>query len=291
MVMLVSFAPAKINLGLAVHGRRADGYHDISTVFLKVSLTDVLMFEAMPRGIVVQCDHPAVPGDARNLVYQAAAALKPLAPGHGVRIRLKKTIPVAAGLGGGSSDAAATLAGLNTLWELGLSRAELVRYGASLGADVPFFLLPSTAALGQGRGDELDPVACPQDFSLVLVNPRQSLSTAWVYSQYKFELTARGNNTTILRQRLESGEVAELAAALFNDLEKVVLPRFPGVQEVKQALARPGVAGVCMSGSGPSVYALCTSQAVAHDVAAVLQHRAWDVWVCQPWREGMSGTA
>jgi 4-diphosphocytidyl-2-C-methyl-D-erythritol kinase len=287
--MIVRQAPAKVNLGLAVHGRRADGYHDISTIFLKVSLTDELVFEETPRDIVVQCDHPEVPGDARNLVYRAAAALKPLAPERGVRVWLKKAIPVAAGLGGGSSDAAATLAGLNTLWELGLSQTELMRYGGSLGADVPFFLLPGSAAHGRGRGDELEPLTCPQNFYLVVVNPRLTLSTAWVYSQYRFELTARTNKTTILRQRLESGDIAGLAAALFNDLEAIVLPRFPGVQEVKRALTRPEVVGVCMSGSGPTVYALCPSRTAAHDVAATLQHRAWDVWVCQPWRHGVSG--
>jgi 4-diphosphocytidyl-2-C-methyl-D-erythritol kinase len=288
--MIVRHAPAKVNLGLAVHGRRADGYHDISTIFLKVSLSDELVFEETSRDIVVQCDHPAVPRDARNLVYRAAAALKPLAPKRGVRVRLQKTIPVAAGLGGGSSDAAATLAGLNTLWELGLSQTELIRYGTSLGADVPFFLLPAIAAFGQGRGDELESLTCPWNFYLVVVNPRLTLSTAWVYSQYKFELTARMNDTTILRQCLESGDIAGLATALFNDLEAVVLPQFPGVQEVKRVLTRPEVSGVCMSGSGPTVYALCTSQTAAYNVAAALQHCAWDVWVCQPWRDGVPET-
>jgi 4-diphosphocytidyl-2-C-methyl-D-erythritol kinase len=282
--MLIRQAPAKINLGLAVHRRRSDGYHDISTIFLKVSLTDTLCFEEIPRDIVVQCDHPEVPSDARNLVYQAAVTLQSLAPRRGVRLRLQKTIPVAAGLGGGSSDAAATLLGLNTLWELRLSQDELARYAERLGADVPFFLLPTVAALGRGRGDELEPLVYPRNFFLVLVNPRLAVSTAWAYERLRFELTGLMNNTNILRQHLESGDLASLGGAFFNDLENVVLPRFPDVREVKTALTHPGVYGVCMSGSGPTVYALCASEAVAYEVAATIQRPSWDVWVCHPWR-------
>jgi len=287
MSTLIRQAPAKVNLGLAVHRKRPDGYHDISTIFLKISLADTLHFEAMPRDIVVRCDHPEVPGDARNLVYQAAAALQPLAPGRGVRLHLQKAIPVAAGLGGGSSDAAATLLGLNALWELHLSPAELLQYARRLGADVPFFLLPTVAALGRGRGDELEPVACPQPFFLVLVKPRVAVSTAWVYHQLTFELTPRVNHTNILKPYLESGDIASLGAACCNDLEAVVLPHFPVVQDVKHALQQPGVLGVCMSGSGPTVYALCPSHRVAHEVAEAIQHQAWDVWVCHPWSDAI----
>lgn len=283
--MLICQAPAKINLGLAVHRRRRDGYHDISTIFLKVSLTDVICLEEIPRDIVMQCDHPEVPSDERNLVYQAAVLLQPFAPGRGVRLNLQKTIPVAAGLGGGSSDAAATLLGLNALWELHLPRSELVRHAVQLGADVPFFLLSSTLALGRGRGDELEPFTCPDDFFLVLVNPRIAVSTAWAYGQLRFELTERMNNTNILKQYLSSGDFVSLGRACFNDLEDVVLPHFPEVQEVKHALARRGVYGVCMSGSGPTVYALCASREVAVEVATAVRCRAWDVWICQPWHD------
>ena len=285
MSILIRQAPAKINLGLAVHRRRPDGYHDISTIFLKISLTDTLRFTDIRRDIVIHCNHPEVPSDARNLIYQAAAALQPLVPGRGVRLHLQKAIPVAAGLGGGSSDAAATLLGLNTLWELGLSLTDLVPYARRLGADVPFFLLQTVAAFGQGRGDELEPIACPQRFFLVLVRPRVAVSTAWVYRQLTFELTQRVNHTNILRQCLESGDIARLGGACFNDLEAVVLPGFPVVQEVKHALMKPGVYGVCMSGSGPTVYALCPSRDAAHEVAAAIQPRAWDVWVCHPWSD------
>lgn len=281
--MILAHAPAKVNLGLAVHRRRPDGYHDISTLFLKISLADELRVTAQPRDIVVTCDHPHVPTDAQNLIYRAAAALQALAPGQGVHLDLQKTIPVAAGLGGGSSDAATTLLTLNRMWSLGLSTTELGHYAAGLGADVPFFLLPTVAAMGYGRGDELEPVACPRPFYLVVVKPPIAVSTAWVYRQLNLELTASPKETTILKHYLELGDIEGLGGACFNDLEAVVLPHFPVVQAVKQALMRPGVHGVCMSGSGPTVYALCTSQDVARDVAASIQHRGWEVWVCRPW--------
>jgi 4-diphosphocytidyl-2-C-methyl-D-erythritol kinase len=281
-------APAKVNLGLAVQRRRPDGYHDIATLFVKISLADTLWLESTPSGIVIECEHPDVPCDESNLIYRAAAALQPLAPDRGVRIHVHKRIPVAAGLGGGSSDAAAALLGLNTLWELQLTRAELTPYAARLGADVPFFLLPDTAALGEGRGDELTPLTCPQVFYLVLVTPPVAVSTAWVYSKFRFELTGVPKDTTILRQYLESGDIAGLGAACSNDLETVVLPEFPVVGDVKRALRQPGTYGVCMSGSGPSVYALCASQMVAQRVANVAQSHDWPTWVCQSWQDGAS---
>ena len=289
--MVLLPAPAKVNLGLAVQRRRPDGYHDIATLFLKISLVDEVRLTAQPRDVVVQCEHPEVPSDARNLVHRAAVALQPLAPGQGVYIALQKPTPVAAGLGGGSSDAAATLMGLNTLWHLGLSEQELAAYAARLGADVPFFLLPSVAAMGYGRGDDLAPVACPRLFYLVLVKPPIAVSTAWVYQQLRFELTAPPKDTTILKQCLESGDIEGLGAACFNDLEAVVLRHVPVVQDVKRALTRPGVYGVCMSGSGPTVYALCASWDVAHEVASAVRQRGWGVWVCQPWQNVTSELA
>ena len=282
--MVIQPAPAKVNLGLAVHRRRPDGYHDISTLLLKISLVDEVRLTAQPREIVVHCEHPEVPSDARNLVHRAAVALQPGALGQGVCLTLQKTIPVAAGLGGGSSDAAATLLGLNMLWQLGLSSTELAAYAARLGADVPFFLLPTVAAMGYGRGDDLEPVACPRTFYLVLVKPPIAVSTAWVYQQLRFELTAPPKDTTILKQCLESGDIEGLGAVCFNDLEAVVVRHVPVVQDVKRTLMRLGVYGVCMSGSGPTVYALCPSWDVAHEVASAVRQRGWGVWVCQPWQ-------
>lgn len=282
---MILSAPAKINLGLAVHGRRADGYHDIATLFLKISLADQLGIDNTDSpDLTVHCDDPAVPRDSRNLVRRAATTLQHAAPGRGACFSLRKSIPVAAGLGGGSSDAAAALSGLNTLWNLQMGAAELIRHAAAIGADVPFFLLPEAAAIGRGRGDELEPLSCPSVLSLVLVKPPMAVSTAWAYQQLDSTLTDNTDATTILARHLESGDIESLGEACFNDFEAVMLAHFPVLRTIKKALTRPGVCGVSMSGSGPVMYALCRCYDAAQEVAQTIRNRGWQVWVCQTWR-------
>ena len=283
---MILSAPAKINLGLAVRERRADGFHNISTVFLKISLADEITIAEDRTGIAVTCDHPAVPDDSRNLVYRAAESLQRLSAGRGARITLRKSIPVAAGLGGGSSDAAATLSGLNSLWNLQVGAAELAHHAAAIGADVPFFLLPEAAALARGRGDELEPVDCPATLSLVLVKPSLNISTAWAYRQLPPALTDNAHATTILLRHLEASDIEGLGKTCFNDFEPVMLARFPVLRTIKRALTQPGVYGVSMSGSGPTMYAVCRSHDVAQGVAGRIRNRNWQVWVCQTWRNG-----
>ena len=288
---MILSAPAKINLGLAVRGRRADGYHDISTIFLKISLADELSIDDTDSpDITVRCNDLAVPCDSRNLVHRAATALQQAAPGRGARFRLRKSIPVAAGLGGGSSDAAAALSGLNTLWNLQLGAAELSRHAAAIGADVPFFLLPEVAALGRGRGDELEPLSCPAVLSLVLVKPPVAVTTGWAYQQLGPALTDNPNATTILVRHLESGDIESLGEACFNDFEPVMLTHFPVLRTIKKALTQPGVCGVSMAGSGPTMYALCRSYDVAQEVAQTVRNRGWQVWACRTWHgDSVSG--
>lgn len=281
-------APAKINLGLMIEGRRDDGYHDIATIFLKISLADTLHVKTTTGSIEIHCTHPDVPCDERNLIHRAVAMLQPLAPGRGVRVHLEKRIPVAAGVGGGSSDAAAVLLAVNTLWGLQLTPDDLMLYGARLGADVPFFLYPGTAAYGRGRGDELSSLICPNTFFLVLVTPPVAVSTAQVYGQYRIELTDTAKDINIVGRYFESGDFSSLAAVCANDLETVVIRQFPIVQTVRETLNQPGTYGVCMSGSGPTVYALCPSRDVAERVAAVARSRGWPTWICRPWSSDIS---
>ena len=281
---MILSAPAKINLGLAVQERRADGFHNLSTIFVKISLADeITLADAAGPGITVQCDHPAVPEDSRNLVYRAAASLQPAASGRGARISLRKSIPVAAGLGGGSSDAAATLSGLDLLWNLQLEPPELARRAAAIGADVPFFLLSGAAALARGRGDELEPVACPAALPLVLVKPPLNISTAWAYRQLGPALTDNARATTILLRHLEASDIEGLGKACFNDFEPVMMARFPVLRAIRRALTQPGVYGVNMTGSGPTMYAICGSFEVAQDVAMRVRVHGWRVWVCHTW--------
>ena len=287
---MIFSAPAKINLGLAVRRRRPDGYHDISTIFLKISLADKLgIDDTNSPDITVHCDDPNIPNDSRNLVHRAATALQQAAPGRGARFSLRKSIPVAAGLGGGSSDAATALSGLNTLWNLQLAPAELARHAAAIGADVPFFLLPDMAALGRGRGDEVEPLSCPAVLSLVLVKPPVTVSTAWAYRQLDLALTDNADATTILAHHLESGDIESLGKGCFNDFEPVMLMHFPVLRTIKRALTQPGVYGVSMSGSGPTMYALCRSYDVAREVAQTVRNQGWQVWACQTWRSDSAG--
>ena len=287
---MILSAPAKINLGLAVRGRRPDGYHDISTIFLKISLADEIGIDATDSpAITVHCNDPALPSDSRNLVHRAATALQSAAPGCGARFSLRKSIPVAAGLGGGSSDAAAALSGLDVFWNLQLGPAELARHAAAIGADVPFFLLPEVAALGRGRGDELEPLSCPAALSLVLVKPPVTVPTAWAYRQLDLTLTDNADTTTILARQLESGDIEGLGKACFNDFEPVMLAHFPVLRTLKKALTRPGVCGVSMSGSGPTMYALCRSYDVAQEVTRTIRNQGCQVWACQTWRSDRAG--
>ena len=167
--------------------------------------------------------------------------------------------------------------------------AELARHAAAIGADVPFFLLPEVAAIGRGRGDKLEPLRCPAALSLVLVKPPVKVSTAWAYRQLHLTLTDKADATTILAHHLESGDIEGLGKACFNDFEPVMLAHFPVLRTVKKALTQPGVYGVSMSGSGPTMYALCRSYDVAQEVAQTIRNRDWQVWACRTWRSGSAG--
>ena len=154
---------------------------------------------------------------------------------------------------------------------------------------MPFFLLPDVAAIGRGRGDELEPLCCPSVLSLVLVKPPVTVSTAWAYRQLDAALTDNADATTILARHLETGDVEGLGKACFNDFEAVMLAHFPVLRTLKKALTRPGVCGVSLSGSGPTMYALCRSDDVAQEVAQTMRYPGWQVWVCRTWRGDGAG--
>ena len=228
-----SQAFAKINLGLLVHGKRPDGFHELETVFQQLSLADNLFFEDMATGIEVVCEHPLVPSGPENICYQAAIALQKIATiPKGVRIVIQKNIPVGAGLGGGSSDCAAVLVFLNTYWQLGLSLTQLAEIGLSLGSDVPYFLYGGTMHAG-GRGEILTPISIDLRFSCLLVYPGIGISTAWVYKNYKISLTNTAKKFK-LQNILPQMDVADFGRYLRNDLESVILPEYPVIAAVKK---------------------------------------------------------
>jgi 4-diphosphocytidyl-2-C-methyl-D-erythritol kinase len=273
---LIVRAPAKVNLFLEVLGKRPDGYHDLATLMVAVSLFDTLEFKEDPsQAITLDLvtdpedaaveDRPPLDTGPDNLVRRAADLVR-RHTGHagGVHISLLKRIPLEAGLAGGSSDAAATLLGLNRFWRLGLSSDELAALGAQLGSDVSFFL-KGNAAWCTGRGEIVTPLDVRQPLWLVLVCPPVGLSTASVFRALK--VPDRPVDGSALCQALERGDVEEVGRGLFNRLQPVAEQLCPVIAELNARLARLDAAGHLMSGSGSTLFVLCRDQDEARRVA------------------------
>ncbi len=274
---------AKINLTLRVLGRRTDGYHEIETVFQTVTLHDELTFEARDDNqLELVCDAPDVPCDESNLVHRAGVALRErYGAAHGARIRLAKKIPAGGGLGGGSSNAAVALVGLARLWKIEMGRDALAAIGASLGADVPFFLTGGTA-LGTGRGTHIFPLADAPAKQLLLVTPRVRVSTAEAYkSLNSHALTKEVAPVNLAVSRAQAEISGSLHAALKNDFEPVVYHLYPEIERARDALTAAGASGALLSGSGASVFGLFEN--VEERDRALVSLRVepgWQVFAC-----------
>ncbi|WOD37826.1 4-(cytidine 5'-diphospho)-2-C-methyl-D-erythritol kinase [Nodosilinea sp. E11] len=297
-------AAAKINLYLEIVGHRPDGFHELIMVMQSVSLCDRITIRSLGVDeIRVRCDHPLVPADKTNLAYKAAALVVERFPGvmaklGGVEITIDKHIPVGAGLAGGSSNAAAVLVGLDLLWNLGLTQAELQTLGAELGSDVPFCVSGGTA-IATGRGEQLDPLPGIDGLHLVLAKyESEFVSTPWAYNTYRAEYgdtyLADTQSWQARQSQVRSGEMVgavahrnahALAQHLCNDFEKIVLPAHPKTAALKATMAELGGLGTLMSGSGPSVFTLAESEAEAESLAASLRAALPDpdlgVWTAQ----------
>lgn len=245
-------APAKINLVLRVLRKRDDGYHDIFSVMQPVSLYDEIFIEAGPgEGISISSGSIEVPSDNSNLAYRAAEVfLKKSGIKKRVGIRIKKNIPVAAGLGGGSSDGAAVLMGLNVLLKTGFDEAALMDMASSIGSDAPFFILNSPA-VATGRGTVLRRASLPQ-YHYILVNPGFKVPTKWVYDN--LDLTKKFEDNILTYSEESLNDIERLKDCLINDLEAVTLRRFPEILAHKNALIEAGASGALQSGSGPTVF-------------------------------------
>ncbi len=267
---LVLLARAKINLTLDVLGKRPDGYHQVEMVMQNISLADTIILEKTPGVVSIFCSHPEVPENEDNLAYRAAMALKLVESyAGGVKIHIDKRIPVAAGLAGGSSNAAAVLIGLNRLWALGLSREHLMHIGSTLGSDVPFCILGGTA-LARGRGEEITPLKAVPELTLVLVKPPFGVSTAQVYGNFRQEKVANRPDTRAMLQAIEAGDSAAIIRLGANVLESVTLELHPQVAEIKDRLTQAGAKGVLMSGSGPTVFGFVEDENQGREVAGRL---------------------
>lgn len=270
-------ASAKVNLALEVLGKRGDGYHEIATVLQAVDLFDRLKVEAA-HTISLVVDDPALPTDDGNLVVRAARSLQKAAGIEtGARIRLFKRIPVAAGLGGGSSDAAATLWALNRLWGLRWPKERLQELAVEVGMDVPFFLGPGRA-VATGRGEKLAALPGAGGYALVLVNPGVPLSTREVYGRVPAGWRARATGAERLIEALRTRNVTKVAAALTNNLEAVVEPVLPVIGRMKAALLAAGALGAVMSGSGPTVFGMARSLDHARQIRARVSRAGWACW-------------
>jgi len=258
--------PAKINLGLWILGRRPDGYHEIDTVLQAVSLEDELLLEEAREGFALETRGLPIPGGEPNILERAWTLLAPRIRSRGVRVRLTKRIPVAGGLGGGSSDAAGFLLGVNRLLALDRSVEELHSLAAQLGSDVPFFLKGGTAR-ATGRGVEVRHLCPAPPAWIVLATPPLAISTTWAYARARIPLTPEGRGGTILAAALGSNEWNSITPHFHNDFEDVVLPEFEMVARLRRALDASGVLGSLLSGSGSTVFGLALTREEAQSAA------------------------
>lgn len=272
--MITINANAKINLTLDILGKRADGYHEVSMIMQSINLFDTLTLQKLDKKEIVL--HGDVRGVAKmqdNLIYKAAQLfLNTYKINSGVEINLIKRIPIAAGLAGGSTDAAATLRGLNELFETNLSIMALCEMGAKLGSDIPFCIMGGTM-LATGRGEILAQVASMPKVSLVLVKPRFDVSTAWVYKNYHAveEKVVHPDNKK-MRKALLMKDISRICDCMGNVLEYVTISKYPQIEAIKQKLCSYGAKAAMMSGSGPTVFAVVESKELAEKIADKIQN-------------------
>ncbi len=260
-------ARAKINLTLDVLGTLPDGYHEVATVMQALDFHDTLEIRGGTYGLTLSSNSKAIPLGDDNLVFKAFEHLiKYAGPGRGVHIHIHKNIPMAAGLGGGSSNAAAALVGLNRFLELGLTTDVLMEIGSHIGADVPFFIMGKTA-LGTGKGDKLIPLSSPPTMGVVLVKPHFGVSTAQVYKMFDSLSYVPEPRTGLMIEAINNKSIKNIAANLGNALEPVTASLHPQIHQIKRVLTQAGALGVQMSGSGPTVFALTESKNKAEELA------------------------
>jgi 4-diphosphocytidyl-2-C-methyl-D-erythritol kinase len=270
---LERLSPCKVNFLLNILGKRADGFHELETLFHPVALTDRLVLKKAASGIQLTCDNPALPTDATNLVYRAAQSFLQAANiRDGVEIHLEKGVPMAAGLGGGSSNAAHTLLGLNDLFGMPLTLEQIHPLAAGLGSDVNFFLQDGPA-IGVGRGEQiqaLDPFSSLSGVHILLIHPGFGISTAWAYkslANFPTALNGRGGRVHELVSKLRGSTLEAAAPHFYNSLEAPALEKFPILAMFQEFLRENDAAVALMSGSGSTTFALTRNRELAETLA------------------------
>ena len=282
--MLRELARAKINLTLDISGVRADGYHEVSMIMQSIELADELILKKIPHGISLAMDATRIdggekiPADERNLAWRAAAAFCEFCgKNFGVAIELLKKIPMAAGLAGGSTDAAAVIRGMNRLYETNFTEAQLCEIGARVGSDVPFCIVGGTC-LAEGRGEILTRLAPMKNFSVVLAKPQGEISTAWSYKTYDAEPAESHPPNEMIIELLKHGEYSAAFKCFANVLESVALKKIPAIAEYKNKMLAAGARVALMSGSGATVFALA-DEANVDKISASIDDSAAQIFI------------
>lgn len=267
-------AYAKINIGLDVLRRRPDGYHEVKMIMQTVDIYDDLFLEKTSEpGIRLQTDNEELPTNRDNLIYRAAALLmEDKKMTEGVKITLTKRIPIAAGMAGGSSDAAAAMRGLNVLFDMGCSVEELQRLGVKLGADIPYCIVGGTM-LSEGIGEILTPLPAPPDVHLVVAKPDINVSTAFVYGNLHVERLQEHPDIDGMVQALSRGDLQGICDRMGNVLETVTVQEYPVIEEIKQVMRKKGALNALMSGSGPTVFGIFTDRKLAESAAEAIARK------------------
>lgn len=267
-------AYAKINLGLDVVRRLPNGYHEVRMIMQTVGICDYLTFTKAEEGIHLQIDHKELPADGSNLIYKAAGLLlEDAGIAGGVRITLEKHIPIAAGMAGGSTDAAAALLGVNELYELGYDMERLKALGVKIGADVPYCIQGGTA-LAEGIGEVLHKLPAPPECYLAVAKPDINVSTKFVYENLKADQLAAHPDIDGMIAALEDGDLNGICCRMENVLETVTIPAYPVIDRIKQVMKEKGAVNALMSGSGPTVFGVFTEEALAEEAIEQIKNEA-----------------
>lgn len=265
-------AMGKVNLGLDVLRRREDGYHEVRMVMQTVDLCDDLLFERTKKpGIEIETDREGIPVDGRNLVYKAADLLmKRFAVTDGLRVKLRKRIPIAAGMAGGSTDAAAAFVAVNELFELGLGKRELMELAVQVGADVPYCILGGTA-LAEGIGERLTGLPDAPECTLLIARPDIAVSTKFVYENLHLDTLERHPDIDGMLKAVYEQDLDAMAARLGNVLESVTVREYPVIEKLKHWMKENGAVNALMSGSGPTVFGIYREKREAQKACALLR--------------------
>lgn len=275
-------APGKINLGLDIVGKTENGYHLLKMVMQSVKLSDTITIKKIKDGnstIILTTNNDELPTNSDNLIYKAAKLLmEEFHITDSVSIHLEKRIPIAAGMAGGSTDAAAVLKGMNTLFSLSLSQEDLMKRGVTLGADIPYCIIGGTA-LSEGIGELLTPISTDLQGYIILVKPPINVSTKWAYQNFKKELVTNAPNIDLVVDKLKKNDLTAACTGMENVLEAVTIPVHPIIQQIKTRMQELGCSFSLMSGSGPTVFGLCSEYEKAETITEILKKEFSDSFV------------